>query len=216
MRPYAPIPRIVAGTAHRQLVHRILRPDAPPDTQRIDLVTTSLKRVSIVDSGENPVERVAERDTAVHVLWQLDEGASVVEIGTDRYPVAPGDATMIPSGDTWLMPPNTLAIEVAVRGQSLALPVPPTHGDYHFTGHNRESRYPSMGATRISRWKLSENLEMPVPGTERILIGLYNDVAIQYPGGISMLRKGETSVIRPATGEITLVPNGLSYVLIID
>jgi len=216
MKPYSPIPRIVAGTSHRQLIHRILRPDLPTDTQRIDLITTSSRRVSIVDSGDRPGERVAEGDTAVHVLWQPDQRDAVIEIGTDRYPIAPGDTALIPAGDSWQLSPNTLVTEIAVRGNSLALPVPPTHGDYHFSGHNRESRYPAMGSVRLSRWKLSENLRMPVPVTERILIGLYNDIAMQYPGGVSMLRKGETSVIRPATGEITLVPNGLSYVLVID
>ena len=30
-----------------------------------------------------------------------------------------------------------------------------------------------------------------------------------------MLRRGETSVIRPEVGQITLVPNGLAYVLVI-
>lgn len=216
MNPYSPIPRIVAGVSHKQLVHRILRPDVPSDTQRIDLVTTSSKRVSIVDSGETPAERTAEGDTAVHVLWQLNERDAEIKIGTDPYPVAPGDTAMIPTGDSWQMSPDTLSIEVAVRGTSLALPVAPTHGEYHFSGHNRESRYPSLGATRISRWKLSQNLALPAPDAERILIGLYNDIALQYPGGVSMLRKGETSVIRPATGGITLVPNGLSYVLVID
>jgi hypothetical protein len=123
---------------------------------------------------------------------------------------------MIPAGDTWQVSRHTLMIEVAVRGTSLVLPVPPTHGDYHFTGNNRESRYPAMGATQLSRWKLSQNLALPAPERERVLIGLYNDVAFTCSGGVSMLRKGETSVIRPETGGITLVPNGLSYVLVID
>jgi hypothetical protein len=216
MNPYSPIPRIVAGTAHCQLVHRILRPDVPPDTQRIDLVTTSFKRVSIIDSGDDPGERVAEGDTAVHVLWQLDERDAMIEIGTDHYPIAPGDTAMIPVGDSWQMPPHILMIEVSVRSALLALPIPPTHGDYHFTGYNRESRYPAMGNVQLSRWKLSEYLTLTAPDRERVLIGLFNDIALQHPGGVSLLRKGGTSVIRPETGEITLVPNGLSYVLVID
>lgn len=178
MTPYSPIPRIVPGTAHRQLIHRILRSDVPPETQRIDLVTTSFKRVSIIDSGEPPAERTAEGDTAIHVLWQHQEHGATIEIGTDRYAIAPGDTSMIPAGDSWRMPPHTLFIEVAVRRSSLALPIPPTHGDYHFTGHNRESRYPAMGTVQLSRWKLSENLAMPAPDAERVLIGLYNDIAL--------------------------------------
>lgn len=216
MMPYSPIPRIVAGVSHRQLIHRILRPDLPADTQRIDLITTSNKRVSIVDSGTMPEERVAEGDTAVQVLWQQDEHDTAIVIGTDRYPIAPGDTAMIPAGDRWRLPPDTLVIVVAVRNHSLALPIPPTHGDYHFDGHNRESRYPGSPALHLSRWKITERLTVSAPQSERVLIGLYNDVAIQHAGGISMLRKGEASVIRPGSGGITLVPNGLSYVLVID
>lgn len=216
MIPYSPIPRIVAGSDHLRLISRILRPNVATDTQRIDLVTTSFKRVSIVDTGERPSEQIAEGDTAIHVLWQQDEDEAAIWIDEDRHAIAPGDTVMIPGGDRFRLSPNTLIVLVSMRKHSLSLPIPPTHGDYHFNGYNRESRYPADAGFALSRWKITDTLTFGQPESERVLISLYADFAIQHSGGVTMLRQGEASVIRPQVGRITLVPNGLSYVLVID
>lgn len=216
MNPYTPIPRIVTGEHHLHLIHRILRPDVPPDTQRIDLITTSFKRVSLIDSGEYPIDTVAEGDTAVHVLWQKDESEAAIWIDEDRYPIAPGDTVMIPGGDVFRLSPNTLAILIAVRKHSLALPIPPTHGDYHFDGYNRESRYPNDAGFALSRWKVTQELIFSAPESERVMVSMLGNFAVQSRGGVTMLNQGEASVIRPDVGQVTLVPNGLSYVLVID
>lgn len=214
MSPYSPVPRIVAGSDHLQLIHRILRPDIPADTQRIDLITTSTRRVSIIDTGSKPTESIAAGDTAVHVLWQQDEDDAAIWLDSDRLAIAPGDTVMIPGGDPWRFSPHTLAIVIAVRRRSLALPVPPTHGTYHFDGYNRQSRYPGDGPFTLSRWKITQELAFPAIESERVLVGLYADVALQSRGGVTMLRQGGASVIRRE--QITLVPNGLAYVLVID
>lgn len=216
MNPYTPIPRIVAGEYHLQLIHRILRPDVPPDTQRIDLITTSFKRVSLIDSGECPIATVAEGDTAIHVLWQSDESDAAIWIDEDRYPIAPGDTVMIPGGDRWHLSANMLVVLVAVRKRTLSLPVLPTHGDYHFTGFNRESRYPANAGFTLSRWKVTQELTFAAPESERVVVSMLGNFAVQTRSGVTMLNQGEASVIRPDVGQTTLVPNGLSYVLVID
>ena len=214
MKPFTPLPRILAGTGHRQLIHRILRPDLPPDTQRIDLVTTSQRRVSIIDSGRTPENVVAEGDTAIHILWQLSESGANIAVEGAEYPVAPGDTVMVPGGDSWRLSANTLAVVISVRSHRLAEPILPTHGTECFHGYNRETRYPGTETIPLTRWKITQPLTLEAGESERILVSLYSDIAMQHANGVGMLPVGTASVTRG--GQITLVPNGLSYVLVID
>lgn len=215
MRPYSPIPRFVRGGNHDRLIRRLLRKDVQRDTQRVDLITTTQLRLSIIDSGHHPSEQIAEGDTCIHDLWQADESDANITIGGEQFDIAPGDSTWIPMGDSWQLSPNQLAILISIRKSSLAIPLNPAHGDDRFSGHNRETIAPASDGVELSRWKLTEPLKIPESDDDLILVSLYADIAIQFEGGISMLNQGETSVIRPGTGQITLVPNGLSYVLII-
>ena len=214
MKPFTPLPRVVTGSHHRQLIHRVLRPDLPAHTHRIDLITTSQRRVSIIDSGEAPQKTVAEGDTAIHVLWQLDEAGATIWLNERETAIAPGDTVMVPGGDSWCLAANTLAILIAVRHRTLALPVMPTHGCEHFHGYSRETRYPASEAISFTRWKLTQTLTLEHTAQDRILISLYGDIALQHADGVTMLPVATASVIRE--GQITLVPNGLAYVLVIN
>ena len=125
-----------------------------------------------------------------------------------------GDTVMVPAEDSWCLTANTLAILIAVRRHTLALPVMPTHGSEHFHGYNRETRYPGREAISFTRWKLTQTLTLEHSDGDRILVSLYGDIALQHAEGVTMLPVGTASVIR--AGQITLVPNGLSYVLVIN
>lgn len=212
MKPYSPIPRL----SHDSLIRRLLRKDVDADVQRIDLITTTQLRLSIVDSGHHPMEKMAEGDTCIHVLWQAQENHAYIEIGGETFAIAPGDFAWIPMGDSWRLSPNQLAILIARRANSLAVPIEPIHGDDRFDGHNRETIARAPSGFRISRWKLTEPLALASSTHDVILVSLYADLAIRFDGGISMLNQGEASVIRPGTGQFTLVPNGLSYALVIQ
>lgn len=216
MKPYSPIPRFVPGTDHTSLIQRVLRSDVKSETHRVDLITTTGLRVSLVDSGNNPTAQIAEGNTCVHVLYQADERDSKIDIGGLSYNISPGDFAWIPTGDSWQLTSNQLVILIVMRSSSLALPIAPAHGEYRFHGYNRETIAPSPPEVSLSRWKLTQPLPLPDSHRDRIYIGLYNDLALQYPGGVSMLHQGHTSVIRPGTGQITLVPNGLSHLLAIE
>ncbi len=213
MTPYSPIPRFVRGEHHGGLIRRLIRLDVDADVCRIDLITTTFLRLSLLDSGSAPSEMIAEGDTVLQVLWQADEPNAFIEVSGDRLPITPGDSLAIPSGDTWLASADQLLVIIARREARLAIPVGPMHGPDEFVGHNRVTTPEKMG---IARWKLTEPLTIPASESDTILVGLHNDIAIQYSGGISMLYGGEASVIRPEVGQITLVPNGLSYVLVIE
>lgn len=213
MKPYSPIPRFVRGEGHLGLIHRLLRQDIEPDIRRIDLITTTFLRLSLLDSGNTPTEQIAEGDTCIHILWQANESGASIDIGGERFAIAPGDFTWIPAGDSWQLSPDQLVLSIVESRGHLALPIEPTHGEDRFIGHNRESRVPGR---QVSRWKLTESLTLPESDSELIFVSLYGDIAIQVDGSVTMLRQGETSVIRPGTGRTTLVPNGLSYVLVLN
>lgn len=216
MKPYSPIPRFVPGGDHSSLISRVLRSDIDKDIQRLDLITTTQLRLSIIDSGVSPREQVAEGDTCVHLLYQADEADASISVGGDRQIIAPGDFAWIPAGDSWQLSPNQLAITISLRSNSLALPIDPTHGEYRFDGYNRETIAPSAAGISLSRWKITQPLTLPDSDQDRIYIGLWNDLAIQYPGGVGMLHQGKVNVIRPGTGQITFVPNGLAHMLAIQ
>lgn len=216
MKPYSPIPRFVRGSDHAGLIHRLLRSDLEPDIQRIDLITTTQLRLSVLDSGYQPVEHRAEGDTCIHVLWQANESEASIRIGEEQLAISPGDTTWIPAGDTWQLSADQLAICIVVRSNTLAMPIKPSHGEERFVGHNRETHVPKTSGISLRRWKLTEPLTIEASDEEIILVGLYADIAIQFAGGVTMLTQGEASVIRPGTGQITLIPNGLSYILILD
>lgn len=216
MRPYSPIPRFVRGNDHAGLIHRFFCTETDADVQRIDLITTTTLRLSVIDSGHHATEHIAEGDTCVHVLWQADERDAHILIGGDRFEISPADSTWIPAGDAWQLSPDQLVICIVGKSRSLAVPIEPTHGEDRFVGHNRETLAPASSGLSMSRWKLTGPLQLEESDQEIILVGLYADVAIQFDGGVSMLPQGEASVIRPGMGRITLVPNGLSYLLAIN
>lgn len=216
MKPYSPIPRFVPGTDHSSLISRVLRSDVDQEIQRLDLITTTQLRLSLIDSGINPPEHITEGDMCVHLLFQTGEDVAYISVGGDRQAIHPGDFCWIPAGDSWQLSPNQLAITISVRSNSLALPIDPTHGDYRFDGYNRETIAPSASGISLSRWKITQPLTRADSGRDRIFVSIYNDLAMQFPGGVNMLHQGHTSVIRAGTGQITLVPNGLAHVLAIE
>ncbi len=213
MKFYAPMPRFVASSDHHDLIRRLFRRSAPPGTQRIDLVTTMNLRVSIVDCGKTPTPIESEADTIIHVLWQLDESAATITIGGDTWPIAPGDTAAIPTGDEWYLSPNQLLIQIVRRSHELALPVAPNHGTESFTGHNRGTTYDLPASLALQRWKLTEPYTISTED-DLVLVGLYNDLALQHHSEVELMPQGEVRVVR-GDGPIMLVPNGLSYALII-
>lgn len=210
MRPYAPIPRFVADDHHASLLQRLLLSDLPPTIRRIDFVTTSFLRASLVDTGLEPPIHTAEGDTELHVLWQPNDTPGWLEIEGDRHALVPGDTACIPQGEQWCVSPNQVLVQIVSRTRGLTLPVLPHHGMESFHGYNRLTRFESAS---IHRWKLTESLTLPDSNSDTVLIGLYQPIALQWAHGVDLLPQGGCRVIRAQSGAVTLVPNGLSYVL---
>lgn len=216
MTIYSPIPRFVEGSGHHSLIRRLIRTDIGEEVQRIDLITTTFLRVSIIDTGTAPESAVAEGDTALHILWQEDEEHASITVEGARKPIAPGDTCWVPSGDAWQLSPNQLAILISMKTHTIAIPIDPVHGEDQFEGYNRETLAPSPPGVYLCRWKITVPLEMDDAPNDRILVSLYSDMAVQAAGKVAMLHQGHASVVRAGSGPITLVPNGLSYILSLE
>lgn len=213
MKFYAPMPRYVQGESHGDLIRRLFRTSATTGTQRIDLITTTSLRVAVVES---PEVTVAEGDTVVHVLWQADEASASIMIAGEVAAIAPGDTAAIPAGDEWSLSPGQLAIVIVRRAQMLGLPILPHHGTEHFTGYNRATTYDLPAQQGMTRWKLTEPLTLPEADKDLVIISLYNTVALQHWSEVDMMQQGDVRVIRAGDGAITLIPNGLTYILIVS
>ncbi|MCA9832916.1 MAG: hypothetical protein KC435_03165 [Thermomicrobiales bacterium] len=212
MKFYAPMPRAVHGEGQSDLIRRLFRSIALSGTQRIDLITTTRLRVAVVES---PGATIAEGDTVVHVLWQADESHASITIGGESFSIAPGDTAAIPAGDEWLLSPEQLAIVVVRRTQELILPTPPHHGIESFVSYNRATAYNLPENQTITRWKLTEPLTLPASDQDVIAISLYNTIALQHRSEVNLMHQGDVRVIRAGEGAVTLVPNGLTYVLLV-
>lgn len=213
MKFYAPIPRAVTGINIHDLIRRLFRSSVEANTQRIDLITTTQLRVSMVDTGESPHDAIAEGDTTVHILWQMHESTASITVGGETSSIAPGDTATVPSGDEWRLSSHQLAVLIVRRIRSVALPYPPHHGSETFAGHNRRTTYDVPG---LVRWKLTEPLTLPARKQDSVIISLYNDIALQHRSEVELMRQGNLRVIRAGEGEITIVPNGLTYILVIS
>lgn len=212
MKFYSPMPRVVTGKDHHDLIRRLFRRSAPHGTQRIDLITTTTLRIAVIDSGAHPDPAESEGDSVVHVLWQMDEANATITIAGESWSIAPGDTAAIPTGDEWLLSPNQLAILVVRRSHKLTLPIAPHHGNEQFTGYNRVTTYGLPIPLAIQRRKVTVPHTMN-SGGDLILIGLYNNLALQHRSEIELMPQGEVRVIRAGHDAVTIVPNGLTYIL---
>ena len=209
----SPIPRYARGEGHLDLIRKLWRPTVPTGTQRIDLITTTQLRAAV---AESPPEATAEGDSLVHVLWQADEARASIAIAGESLAIAPGDTAAIPAGDAWQLSPGQLAIVVAQRARSLALPAPPHHGRERYEGFNRITSYDLPPSWGFRRWKLSTPATLSAREGDVAIIGLYNTIALQHQSGVDLVPQGEVRVIRQHDAHVTIVPNGLSYVLTIN
>lgn len=212
-RLFQPIPRVVPGDDAHHLLRGVMRMDVPPGTRRVDLVTSTRLRLSLIDSGDTPAAAPAKGDTAVHVLWQRDERGAFVEIEGERLRIAPGDTISIPAADRWSLSPRQIAVVTSTHARRLATVVGPTHGEESFDGYNRRTRCATVGGYLVDRWKITGPQTFDQDMGERILVGLTGDVALTWSGGTELLTNGTCRVIPAGAPPITVVPNGLGYVV---
>lgn len=183
---------------------------APDDSGLADM------EVSLIDTTGS-AGRIVTRDGAVtiwHVLWaRHDDGA--VSVGSDTWPVAPGDSVVAPPGVSLRTGGDQLAIAIAVPGADATV-APPTHGEERYFGHNRRTICCRAGDVRLCRWKLTQQLALaehhPTP---TLVLALARDSVIRTATEIDRLAQGQLALVDPAANPIA-TPDGLSYLLTID
>ncbi len=173
--------------------------------------------LALRDTG-GPLSEIEARDDAAtiwHVLWVRDEAASRASVGDGAWAIVPGDSVVVPPGATLRLEGRQLAVEIAVPGAEAPIE-PPTHGEDRFVGYNRQTTCCRAGQLRLCRWKLTQPLALaqhhPAPA---LVLALARNSTIRTTTGIDYLVQGDLALIDPGA-DLTVTPDGLSYLLTID
>jgi hypothetical protein len=219
--PHRPKPIVVAGDSSQVLLRRVLRVTCTQRSiARLQLVSDDRRAVSLVDTGATGITVLpSDRDTALHVIWARDETDADIEAdGHRRAPVAPGDTVTVAAGTSWAYAPGLIVCEIAGKATHGGHPgamIGPTHGLESFFGYNRQTLCAITPGFSLERWKITQPLRLERLAEDIALVNLVEPTALLWPGGTDLLGRGEIRIIPPGTERVTLLPDGLGYVLII-
>ncbi|MGB3327485.1 MAG: hypothetical protein WBA46_00940 [Thermomicrobiales bacterium] len=91
----------------------------------------------------------------------------------------------------------------------------PTHGLARFEGHNRRTVCAAGPYFVMERWKITQPLTLTLPkGRGAAITNLVNPVGLSWAGGAETLARAESRVLPAALTQVTLVPDGIAYVLV--
>jgi mannose-6-phosphate isomerase len=186
---------------------------------------------SFEDHGGGTPVQVGRSTMVCHVLWCAGERSAHLLAGIDpaaddgsrtdpdrlvRRPVSPGDTITIPAGVPHAFGPGILAYHLSVPAapnQRASHPVP-THGLAWFEGFNRRTICAGGPGFILERWKITQPLRVPRSGARwMFLTNLVEPVALAWPNGGDIIGRGESRLIPAGMGSLTLVPDGIAYVL---
>lgn len=215
--PWRPAPEIVPGSPAHRLIRGVLRMDVDTlHVARVDLHHSPAWTVSLIDTGNGDAEAWNTRgDTTFHILWQLDEDDAWIEAGGERFPIAPGDTMSVPAGMAVRQAKGMLLVRVEANSATLDGVLPPSHGTETFEGFNRRTDYETPAAFTLQRWKITQPLTLSASESTYAIVDLATPLALTWPGGTDLFGRGECRVIPSGTGPMTLLPDGLGYVLVI-
>ncbi len=188
---------------------------------------------AFVDATSRTPIHVSEGTTAIHVLWTAPGQRARVFAGVDPqavpeltgFDVHPGDTVSIPFQVPFAIGAGIVAF---VFGSARAegsidaanwcvspLPYPPHHGLNLFARFNRRTICAAHENLLLERWKISHPLDLRLnPRRWHYLVNLVEPVALNWPGGSDVLRRLESRNLPVGLDHITIVPDGLGYVLI--
>lgn len=213
--PLRPSQEVVAGTPTHRLIRGVMRMElGSPFVERVVLHRTGIWTVLMVDTGDGSMRSTAH-DTTIHILWQANEDEGWIDVNGERFRIAPGDTTSVPSGREIRLAAKMLLVQIEARSGSLDRVVLPSHGVETFEGYNRRTDYETPSAFSLKRWKITQQLMIPPSDTPYAVIDLAEPLALAWPGGADLIGRGECRVIPSGMGPVTLLPDGLGYALII-
>jgi hypothetical protein len=176
---------------------------------------------------------VSDGVTAVHVLWSRPRHQAVVFAGADpgengeivAFDVHPGDTVSIPARIPFSFGAGILAFVFGSRRLQEStsptewsrsrLSLPPTHGLQVFDRYNRRTVCAAHEDLLLERWKITEPQVLDLnPGHWHYLTNLVEPVALTWSGGSELLGRTESRLLPTGLSQVTIVPDGLGYVLI--
>lgn len=186
-----------------------------------------------VDATSRTPVYVSDGMTAVHILWtapgqraEILAGADPVG-GTDLigWGAHPGDTITVEECTPFALgagiiafvfgsAPLRSATDPATWSRS-PLPIPPTHGLNLFDRYNRRTICAANRDFLLERWKISQPLRLTLNRDRwHYLTNLAAPVAWNWPEGSELLQRVESRLLPQGLDRITIVPDGLGYVLI--
>lgn len=199
----------------------------------LGLVSAGIPHIaSYLDATCPTPNQISEDTTAIHILWTTPGARAEVRAGRDPqgeadllgYEVHPGDTFSVPAGIPYAIGAGIIAFVFSGASPRAGadptawprsiLPHPPTHGLNLFDRFNRRTICAAHEDLLLERWKVTQPLELPL-GRDRwhYLTNLVEPVALNWPGGSTILQRTKSRLLPPGLGRITVVPNGLGYVL---
>jgi len=240
LRPVTIPRRVERDPSGGQRLERIMgyRPASPgPISALVDelgLVSMATSHVaSYVDAACLTPIRVSDATTAIHILWTAPGDRAEIRAGVDpqcdtdllRYEVHPGDTVLVPAGVPHALGAGNVAfifggaspracVDRKAWSQSM-LPHPPTHGLNLFHRFNRRTICAAHQDLLLERWKITQPLALRLRADRwHYVTNLVDPVGLNWPGGSALLQRTESSLLPRGLDQITIVPDGLGYVLI--
>lgn len=130
------------------------------------------------------------------------------DIASDVMPI--DNMNVAYDDDAWHRRIETTLSQLALESQPV-----PTHGLARFDGHNRKTVCAAGPYFAIERWKITTALRLDLPnGRGATMTNLVNPAGISWERGAEVIGRAESRVLPAALRRVTLVPDGIAYVLV--
>jgi hypothetical protein len=136
------------------------------------------------------------------------------------FDATPGDTLTFAPRTSWQLESGILAFALAAPtgldgGLRDGQVLPPTHGLPLFHRFNRRTVCSATPVAALERWKLTHPQRLTLAEDRwHLLVNLVSPVAVGWPGGTDLVGRADLRLLPLGLPEITMVPDGLGYVLL--